>query len=135
MKMTKQTHQSEQAVVPLSVDGKSCSAWNRPFSTLAPIPLSSPSMRRLVQRCFLTPEEARSFLEAVRGDRLAALYSVALAIGLRPGEALDLRWQDEDLGTGVLRVQVALQRIEGKLVLVQQARDSAHEEPKITRSS
>ncbi len=66
---------------------------------------------------FLSPEEARSFLEAIRGDRLEALYTVALAIGLRPGEALGLRWQDVDLVSGVLRVQVALQRIKGKLEL------------------
>ncbi len=54
---------------------------------------------------------------AIRGDRLEALYTVALAIGLRPGEALGLRWQDVDLVSGVLRVQVALQRIKGKLEL------------------
>src|SRR5262249_9803415 len=42
---------------------------------------------------------------------------VALAIGLRPGEALGLRWQDVDLEAGVLRVQFALQRIEGRLEL------------------
>jgi integrase len=66
---------------------------------------------------FLSPEEARSFLEAIRGDRLEALYTVALAIGLRPGEALGLRWQDVDLEAGSLRIQVALQRIDGKLVV------------------
>ncbi len=38
-------------------------------------------------------------------------------LGLRPGEALGLRWQDIDLETGILRVQVALQRIDGKLVV------------------
>src|SRR6185437_3007872 len=64
-----------------------------------------------------TPEEAYSFLEAIRGDRLEALYTVALAIGLRPGEALGLRWQDVDLESGTLRVQVSLQRIDGKLVV------------------
>ncbi len=66
---------------------------------------------------FLSPEEARSFLEAIRGDRLEALYTVAIALGLRLGEALGLRWQDIDLETGILRVQVSLQRIDGKLVV------------------
>lgn len=32
---------------------------------------------------FLSPDQARRFLDAVRGDRLEALYSVALALGLR----------------------------------------------------
>ena len=50
-----------------------------------------------------TPEEAKKFLEAVRGDRLEALYSVALSLGLRQGEALGLRWQDVDLENGPLR--------------------------------
>jgi integrase len=48
----------------------------------------------------LDPDEARRFLAAVRGDRLEALYAVALALGLR--------WQDIDLDAGVLHVRVAL---------------------------
>ncbi len=39
----------------------------------------------------LTPEEARTFLASIKGDRLQALYSVALTMGLRQGEALGLR--------------------------------------------
>lgn len=75
-----------------------------------------PSVRRKDMR-FLTPDEARRFLASIQGDRLEALYTVAMAIGLREGEALGLRWQDVDLNTGVLRVRVALQRIEGALQL------------------
>jgi integrase len=41
----------------------------------------------------LTLAEARTMLEAARSDRLGALYSVALSMGLRQGEALGLRWQ------------------------------------------
>ncbi|HET8630265.1 MAG TPA: site-specific integrase [Thermomicrobiales bacterium] len=61
----------------------------------------------------LTPAQARAFLDAVRGDRLEALYAVALALGLRQGEALGLRWQDVDVDAGVLHVRVALQRLRG----------------------
>src|SRR5947209_3596690 len=46
---------------------------------------------------FLSIDEARAFLAAARGDRLEALYSVALSLGLRQGEALGLRWEDVDL--------------------------------------
>ena len=59
----------------------------------------------------LTPEEARRLLDAARGDRLEALYSVALALGLRQGEALGLMWSDVDLEAAVLRVRRASQRI------------------------
>lgn len=57
----------------------------------------------------LSPDQARTLLNAVAGDRLEALYTVALALGLRQGEALGLRWQDVDLDTGALRVRVSLQ--------------------------
>jgi integrase len=66
----------------------------------------------------LTPDEARRFLAAITGHRLEALFSVALALGLRQGEALGLRWQDIDFSAGTLRVSHQLQRIDGKLTLV-----------------
>jgi integrase len=59
----------------------------------------------------LTPANARLLLDAARGDRLEALYSVALALGLRQGEALGLKWADINLETGVLRVHRASQRV------------------------
>jgi integrase len=40
----------------------------------------------------LTPKDARRLLAAVQGHRLEALYAVALALGLRRGEALGLEW-------------------------------------------
>ncbi len=64
-----------------------------------------------------TPDEAYAFLEAAKGDRLEALYTVVLAVGLREGEALGLRWEDVDFSEGVLRVRKQVQRIEGKLQL------------------
>lgn len=65
----------------------------------------------------LTPEQARAFLVSAEGDRLEALYRVALALGLRLGEALGLSWDDVDFTTGTLRVRRSLQRIDGKLTL------------------
>jgi integrase len=45
----------------------------------------------------LTAEQARSSLKAAQGDRLEALYVLAITTGLRQGELLGLRWQDVDL--------------------------------------
>ena len=73
----------------------------------------------------LTLEEARIFLAAIKGDPLEALYSVAIAIGLRQGEALGLQWSDIDLNIGLLTVHRSLQRVYGRLQLV---------EPKTERS-
>ncbi len=72
-----------------------------------------------------TLDEARKFLAAAKGDRLEALYSVALTLGLRQGEALGLRWNDVDLQMGYVRVARQLQRVDGVFQLV---------EPKTTRS-
>jgi integrase len=66
-----------------------------------------------------TPDQARLFLASVRGDRVEALYSVALALGLRQGEALGLLWEDVDLEAGTLAVRHALQRVDGRLQLVE----------------
>jgi integrase len=52
----------------------------------------------------LTAEEASSFLEAAKKDRLAALFDLALASGMRPGEYLGLRWKDVDLDSKLVRV-------------------------------
>jgi integrase len=62
-----------------------------------------------------TADEARRFLKVARDDRWYALYAVALAIGLRRGEALALQWADVDLIDGVLRVRHTLQRTAGQL--------------------
>jgi integrase len=43
----------------------------------------------------LEDQQARTFLEAINGNRLETLFTVALSLGLRRGEALGLRWQDE----------------------------------------
>jgi integrase len=45
----------------------------------------------------LTSEECGAFLEASRGERLEALYMLAVHCGLREGELLALRWEDVDL--------------------------------------
>jgi integrase len=49
----------------------------------------------------------RAFLSAVQGERWEALYTVALACGLRRGEALGLRWGDVDLDAGTIAVRNA----------------------------
>ncbi|MFJ9160652.1 hypothetical protein ACIRPS_28040 [Streptomyces griseoviridis] len=40
--------------------------------------------------------EAQQFLQAISGDRLHALYELALRTGLRKGKLLGLHWEDLD---------------------------------------
>lgn len=61
----------------------------------------------------LTPEQVRAFLNVAKQDRLAAVFTVAVALGLRQGEVLGLRWQDVDLDRRTLTVSFALQRLGG----------------------
>ena len=67
----------------------------------------------------LSGVEARRVLAAAAGERNAARWSVALALGLRQGEALGLPWDALDLEAGSLTVRQALQRQKGQgLVIV-----------------
>jgi len=57
----------------------------------------------------LTPEEAQRVIEAARGERLGAVYTLALTTGMRRGELLGLRWRDVDLERGAVQVRASLQ--------------------------
>jgi integrase len=52
----------------------------------------------------LSPAEARKLLEAAQGDRLEALYVLAVTTGMRQGELLALKWQDVDLGNATVAI-------------------------------
>ena len=58
-----------------------------------------------------TPEEAGRLLAAAAGNRLYALFAAGVALGLRRGELLGLRWVDVDLEQRMLRVRQSVQRV------------------------
>ena len=80
--------------------------------------VSSPRVPR-AQVQPLSPAEVKRLLAAVRGHRLAALYTVAVAVGLRQGEALGLRWEDVNLEAGTISIRQALQRVDGRPMLAE----------------
>lgn len=59
----------------------------------------------------LTADEARRVLQAAREQRNSARWSVALALGLRQGEALGAKWAHVDLDAGVWRVRTQIRRL------------------------
>jgi integrase len=67
----------------------------------------------------LTSDQARVFLAPIEGEPNAAIYLVAIGVGLRQGEILGLRWSDLDLEAGTIRVRAALQRVHGVFRLVE----------------
>jgi integrase len=58
---------------------------------------------------FMPPEMAREFLKGVEGTREAALYTIALTLGLRRGELLGLAWEAIDLDAKRPTMQVVRQ--------------------------
>ncbi len=64
-----------------------------------------------------TVDEVRAILEVIEGDRLEAIVTVAVAVGLRISEALGLRWSDLDLDARTLAVRLQLKREDGVFVL------------------
>lgn len=71
----------------------------------------------------MTPEQARIFLDHIRGDRNEALFVTALSLGLRVSELLALSWDDvvldpTDGGRPRLTVRRGLKRIKGEGLVI-----------------
>jgi hypothetical protein len=62
---------------------------------------------------FLNPEQVAALLDAARGDRLEALWAVAIHTGCREGELLGLRWADVDWHASTVFVQRTLTGTKG----------------------
>src|SRR2546425_1712650 len=95
------------------------------------VKLTEPPRRKKTEIRIFTPEEARAFLKACQGHRLGALYCVMLALGLRMGEALGLKWEDVDLEKATVFVRRALQRVRREdgsteLLLVEPKSDTSY---------
>jgi len=65
----------------------------------------------------LSPVEARKLLDAAQGDRLEALYVLAVHTGMRQGELLALKWQDVDMENATVSVRRTLTRSGGRYAL------------------
>ncbi len=63
----------------------------------------------------LTEEQAQTFLTTVRGHKWEALFTLALATGMRRGELIGLKWQDINFKAGTLQVVRVLTRVPTKM--------------------
>lgn len=71
--------------------------------------VSAPSARKHQREMVsLTPEQAHTLLDAARGERLEALYVLAVSTGMRLGEMLALKWEAVDLDGAILDVRHTL---------------------------
>ncbi len=65
----------------------------------------------------LSAPEARRLLDAAQGDKLEALYVLAVHTGMRRGELLGLKWADVDLENAAVSIRRTLTRTDnGKRV-------------------
>jgi integrase len=75
-----------------------------------------PQVRREEMRP-LPAEQVKDLFGAAKGDRLEALYVLAVTTGLRRRELLGIKWDDVDLGSGSLQVRRTLTTAKGGPVL------------------
>lgn len=59
----------------------------------------------------LTTEEQNKFIEAIKGDRLEAAFTLDLFTGLRRDELLGLKWADIDFKNKVIKIRQTLCRV------------------------
>ena len=64
----------------------------------------------------LTADQLSAFFQEAKDSGVYELYYLDLATGLRRGELLGLKWADVDLDRGVLKIQRAISRQNGKVV-------------------
>lgn len=80
-----------------------------------PVAVARPPAKEHREYRTLTPDQAHHFLAVVEEDRYGALWTLLLTSGLRPGEALALKWEDleenAERTAAVLRVRRALVRL------------------------
>lgn len=86
---------------------------------------AKPPKERTKEMTVWTAQEVHRFLDAMRGDRLYALWALLLTTGLRRAEVAGLRWSDVDLEAARIAVQHTRVTVEYK---VQES------EPKTARS-
>ena len=65
----------------------------------------------------LTLADVQKLLKAADGDRMEALYVVAITSGLRMGELFALRWDDIDLESGSLTVRRKVSEVVGSMTV------------------
>jgi integrase len=80
--------------------------------------VSPPRVARATMKA-LNADEAGRLLSAAAGDRLEALFVLALATGMRQGELFGLMWPDLDLDAATLSVQRQLEEINGQHALTE----------------
>ncbi|MGD0290693.1 MAG: site-specific integrase [Candidatus Binataceae bacterium] len=74
----------------------------------------------------LTSDQVQHFFNALKDERMEAVFTVGLALGLRRGEVLGLRWEDVNFEDREISIKQALQRSGGRYVNGEGSRSVLH---------
>jgi integrase len=75
---------------------------------------TSPPRPRKKKIQVLSEEESDRLRDAIQGNKLEALFYLAMLTGLRKGELLGLKWLDLDWNTGQINIRRQVQRVHGQ---------------------
>jgi integrase len=75
--------------------------------------IRKPPAAEEVELEILTPEQAQSVLNGLKGHSVHDIATLALATGMRRGELLALEWRDIDFERGTLRVERSVEETRG----------------------
>jgi integrase len=73
----------------------------------------------------LSPKEVQTLLQHTRGHWYGPLIHAAIGTGMRQGELLGLRWQDVNLDDAVIKIQYAMQRVDGTPTFIKPKTDKS----------
>ena len=96
---------------------KQAVSWNLVVRNVAAM-TKGPKVERAVIHP-MSQDATRTFLASVRSKRLGSLYEVAFTLAMRRGEICGLRWDDVNLEKRELHVRKSLQRVGGRLQLLE----------------
>ncbi len=85
-----------------------------PSNPAADVQKARPAEREMA---FMTPAQAKRFLEAARSNQNFALFALAVGTGARQGELLGLTWADFDLSKGTMDVRRSLSQVGGEFAV------------------
>jgi integrase len=106
-------HHVHAALNKLLNDAERTGLVTRNVARLASAPSLTTARARAPEMTVWTPNELARFLEAIEGNRNAAMFRLLALTGLRRGELVALRWSDLDLTRRTMTVNQASTVVDG----------------------
>jgi integrase len=103
-----------------------------PFNPVASVVKPTPPKPEIKP---FTPDQVAKLFEATDGDRLFALYLLAIDTGMREGELFALEWDDIDFASGSVMVRRALKEVKGRVWVEDLKTEKSRRRIELTRAT